>query len=95
MTTKEKNPDGKLVKRLGVIALVTGLITTVAFPSVKYANGRFNTKIKNVVKVELSKGLRDMKILVEYNRMQAKKDSSNLADWNNAIDFIDNGGTVR
>jgi hypothetical protein len=95
MATGKNTSESNTVKRLAAIGITLGIITGGAVPGWKYADGCIDNKIKKVVKVELSTELRDMRVPVEFNRMQAEKDSLMKKDWNKAIDLIDNSGTVR
>ena len=84
-----------ILDRLKTVGIVVGILTAAGLPGWNWVEARIQKEIVSVVKKEISKELRDMKVLVEFNRMQAEKDPKTKDDWNKAIDLIDNGGTVR
>lgn len=93
--SRKDSKEAMILNRLKMIGIIITITTAVLFPCIKYAEGCIDKKISKVVKIELSRELRDVRVLVEYNRMQAEKDSTKLIEWNKAIDMIDNGGKVR
>jgi hypothetical protein len=77
----------------GVIAVILGVIALWGKADA-CIDSRIDRVAKEVIGRELKSDLRDLKIMIEYNKMQAMQSEETKDLWNRAIDRIDNLGRV-
>ena len=82
---------------IGVIATVITIILG-GFAIWSKAGVYVDSKMKHIAKTtihnEMKKDLRDLRIMIQFNKMQAREDTVKWRMWNDAIDIVDHGGRI-
>lgn len=87
-----------IAKKLKLAAVVIPILVggiSLARPVCEYASGRFEARVQSIIERETKEDKRAVKVLAEFNRRRALRDSVATLDWNASIEFIDNGGKIR
>ena len=82
---------------IGVIATVITIILggfAIWSKAGDYVDGKMKYIAKRTIQNELKADLRELRIMIQFNKMQAKEDTAKWRMWNDAIDIVDHGGRI-
>jgi len=85
------------IRKIGIVSagsVCAALIAIFALLGTIKSYGEKNYLIP-LIKTCAEEEFRDLKILVEFSRQQALSDTTKMAQWNRAVDIVDNGWRIK